>query len=185
MFKVIGTLEKIIQKDLKLYNKRVDDLNHCNRSLAAMENLLMKLQAYKTIVSELNEKKPKQAAITKENPIFAAMKRESGQETVDSETPNNDESQEEKQQSEDEDDANDNNQFADGDHLPPVEFYDHSSCADCSCVIAMGNDCVMTLAAVQHFAEDSTTRLHRLFSTREMVKEKAKELENIEWGENI
>ncbi len=86
---------------------------------------------------------------------------------------------------EDESDHHDdvlNESQIDEDQLPPVEFYNHVNCADCSCVISLGNDCVMNLAAIQHFAEDSTTRLHKLFSIREKVKEKARELENIEWG---
>ncbi len=158
------------------------DLSHCTRSLAAMENLLIKLQAYRTIISEVNDKRrSKEDAVIKENPIYAQMKKGSTVEDDEVDTEITLEQKGQEGESDDNDDVFKESQL-DEDQLPPVEFYDHVNCADCSCVISLGNDCVMNLAAIQHFAEDSTTRLHKLFSTREKVKEKARELENIEWG---
>lgn len=155
-----------------------------------MEKLLIKLQAYKTIVFEMHDKeRTNHEAVTKENPIFAAMKKENGQEDIAvEENQNQQDSQEEKQEESSENEENNyqvHQSFADEDQLPPVDFYDHSHCADCTCVISLGNDCSMNLAAIQHFAEDSTTRLHKLFSIREAVKDKARELEIIDWGENV
>lgn len=64
--------------------------------------------------------------------------------------------------------------------IPP---YDHSHCADCAFVNTMANDCSMHLAALHHFAQESTIKLQKLIMKREKIKEKAHDLEESNWAE--
>lgn len=65
------------------------------------------------------------------------------------------------------------------------EPFNHAHCSDCSLTCEMANDCAMNLAAAQHLASESTSRLQKLFQIREKMREKAVELDSLDWGEGV
>jgi hypothetical protein len=152
----------LLQRDRVGFDSHLHAYKKCSETLLAMENLLVKLHAARTIA---HETEALTHTVHRENPI---MQRKQGRE-------------EDSQQDDDNDQDNNN----DEDTLPPVEFYDHANCDDCLFVQSLGTDCAMHIASVQHFAEESTMRLQSLFSMRERLRDKATRLEAFDWGENI
>lgn len=63
----------------------------------------------------------------------------------------------------------------------PKESFDHNSCADCSCVFEMANECSMRLAATKMRAKESTERLIKLQNYRDRMKADADLLEHHGW----
>lgn len=77
-----------------------------------------------------------------------------------------------------------------GKHISPEELFaaaqkpfDHVHCSRCALTCLMANDCAMNLAAAQHLAQEGTSRLQKLIEMREKAREKAKELDSMDWGE--
>lgn len=63
------------------------------------------------------------------------------------------------------------------------EPFDHAHCSDCALTCLMANDCAMNLAAAQHLAQEGTGRLQKLIEMRERARERAAELDSMDWGE--
>lgn len=164
--KALAKIDKLWLGCQPVFDKMVRDHQHCSQCLAALDHLMAKIESHAAFMAEIEGD-----AVERENPIKAAA---NGQNQNGSESIKADSDRRASRQLPTE-------ILAQAARVP----FNHAHCSDCSLTCEMANDCAMNLAAAQHLASESTSRLQKLFQIREKMREKAVELDSLDWGEGV
>jgi hypothetical protein len=181
----------ILSKEQPRLDKVSDNLQHCLRSLHALQNFSKKLKFFLSMVS--GEREGDKSASIPESKAGASA--DAADSYLQHEISSSQEMSLSPDSSPEEDSASTNDTISPERALDealarssiclvplPNEQsasspYDHRHCSDCVCVYMMANECAMQLAASQHFASEGTLRLLQLQPLYEQIAASMRQLE--------